>query len=71
MIFRSVPNPTVHCHRARWAVSKRFLEVVDPRGPSLNAGNRHGVVVALWWPRWARDRRLCTLPDLLILTATS
>jgi hypothetical protein len=43
------------------------LEIIDPRGPSLNAGNPMG----LWWPRWARDRRLCTLSDLLILTATA
>jgi hypothetical protein len=47
MIFRSVPDPTVHRHGAPWAVSKRFVEVTDPREPPPNAGNRHGVVVAL------------------------
>jgi hypothetical protein len=71
MIFRSVRKPTVHRHRGRWAVSKRFLEVIDPRETPPNAVNRPGVVVALWWAQWVPDRRLCTLSDLLILTATS
>jgi hypothetical protein len=49
MIFRSVPNPTVNPRRVPRAESKRFLEVTDRREPPLNAGNRHGIVVALWW----------------------
>jgi hypothetical protein len=49
MIFRSVQNPTVHYHRAPWAVSKRFSEIPDRREPPPNAMDRHPVVVALWW----------------------
>jgi uncharacterized protein (DUF2237 family) len=49
MIFRSVPNPAVHRHGVRSAASKRFLEVTYLRKPPLNAGNRHAVVVELWW----------------------
>jgi hypothetical protein len=48
MIFRSVPNPTVHRHRALWAESKRFLEGTNRRRPPLNAVGRHAVVVGLW-----------------------
>jgi hypothetical protein len=56
MIFRSVPKPTVNRHRARWAVSKRFLEDTDPREPPPNAVNRHAVVVALWWAQRVPER---------------
>ena len=71
MIFRSVRHPAVHRHRTRWAVSKRFLQVTYLCKLPLNARNRLAVVVALWWALWVPDRRLCTLGDLLILTATS
>jgi hypothetical protein len=49
MIFRSVRDPTVTRHRARRAVSKRFLEVTARREPPPNAVSRHAVVVGLWW----------------------
>jgi hypothetical protein len=50
MIFRFVPKPTVHRHRARWAVfSKRFLEGTDRREPLWNAMNHRADVVQLWW----------------------
>jgi hypothetical protein len=51
MIFRSVRDPAINCHRAPWTVSKRFVEVTYHREPPPNAGNRPGVVVALWWPQ--------------------
>jgi len=56
MISRSVPKPAVQRHMARWAESKRFLEVVARRRPRPNAGNRHGVVVQLWCKFRVPDR---------------
>jgi hypothetical protein len=56
MIFRSVPKPTVHRHRAPWAESKRVLEITDRREPPLDAVNRHAVVVGLWWAQRVPER---------------
>ena len=56
MIFRSVPKPTVHRHRAPWAESKRFLEVADRRGPPGSAVGRHAEVVGLWWAQRVPER---------------
>jgi hypothetical protein len=58
MIFRSVRDPTVNRHRAPWAVSKRFLEGTDNRGPPPNSAGRHAVVVGLGWAQRVPDRRL-------------
>ena len=58
MIFRFVPKPTVHRHRALWAESKRVLEGTDRRGPPPNPVGRHAVVVGLWWAQRVPNRRL-------------
>jgi hypothetical protein len=55
MIFRSVPDPTIHRHRTPQAESKRFLEVTDIREPPGNAVGRHAVVVQLWWTQRVPD----------------
>ena len=48
MVFRFVPKPSVHTHRAPWAESKRFSEIADRRGPPPTAMDRHAEVVELW-----------------------